>query len=105
MVEEILSCGGLGFKVLVFGTVPRIRYSFENFFVWYLQGIQRQLPLVFLRGSNIRFVHIPDNVDIMQLVEDRVSVDARSRNRVLLCAIICSVCFEDALFLRFEIWC
>ncbi|KAG0575597.1 hypothetical protein KC19_5G015300, partial [Ceratodon purpureus] len=36
-----------------------------------VEGVQRQLPLVFLRGSNIRFVHIPDNVDVMQLVEDR----------------------------------
>ncbi|XP_024388929.1 uncharacterized protein [Physcomitrium patens] len=35
------------------------------------EGVQKQLPLVFLRGSNIRFVHIPDNVDIMKLVEER----------------------------------
>lgn len=38
---------------------------------------------MFLRGSNIRFVHIPDNVDIMQLVEDRVSVDPDTRAGVL----------------------
>jgi hypothetical protein len=36
-----------------------------------VEGVQRQLPLVFLRGSNIRFVHFPDNVDIVKLVEDR----------------------------------
>ncbi|XP_024388930.1 uncharacterized protein [Physcomitrium patens] len=36
-----------------------------------VEGVQKQLPLVFLRGSNIRFVHIPDNVDIMKLVEER----------------------------------
>lgn len=28
---------------------------------------------MFLRGSNIRFVHIPDNLDITRAVEDRVS--------------------------------
>jgi hypothetical protein len=37
------------------------------------QGCQKHMPLIFVRGSNIRFVHIPDNVNIMQAVEERVS--------------------------------
>jgi len=36
-----------------------------------VEGDSRHLPLVFLRGSNIRFVHIPDNLDITRAVEDR----------------------------------
>jgi hypothetical protein len=35
------------------------------------QGCQKHMPLIFVRGSNIRFVHIPDNVNIMQAVEER----------------------------------
>lgn len=38
-----------------------------------VEGCQKHMPLIFVRGSNIRFVHIPDNVNIMQAVEERVS--------------------------------
>jgi small nuclear ribonucleoprotein (snRNP)-like protein len=36
-----------------------------------VEGCQKHMPLIFVRGSNIRFVHIPDNVNIMQAVEER----------------------------------
>ena len=52
-----------------------------------LTGIQRQLPLVFQRGSNIQFVHIPDNVDVMQLVEDRVRDGVNFKAAVFISAI------------------
>lgn len=72
----------LGLKHFWILLIPVIIHQKKKnvFLVW--QGVQKQLPLVFLRGSNIRFVHIPDNVDITKLVENRVSVDTDSREHL-----------------------
>ncbi|XP_059069464.1 uncharacterized protein LOC131067514 isoform X5 [Cryptomeria japonica] len=37
-----------------------------------VQGVEKKLPLIFIRGSHIRFVHIPLNISISQAVEDRI---------------------------------
>ncbi|GLJ49436.1 hypothetical protein SUGI_1046780 [Cryptomeria japonica] len=39
-----------------------------------VQGVEKKLPLIFIRGSHIRFVHIPLNISISQAVEDRRAV-------------------------------
>ena len=49
-------------------------------------------------------MYILDNKIIIQLVENKISIDAHSRNVVLFYAMICLICFEDGIFLRFEIW-
>lgn len=36
-----------------------------------VEGNEKHLPLIFLRGSNIRFVHIPDSIDVSHTVEER----------------------------------
>ncbi|KAH7387071.1 hypothetical protein KP509_16G003800 [Ceratopteris richardii] len=35
-----------------------------------VEGNMRKLPLIFVRGSNIRFVHIPDSVNVSDAVEE-----------------------------------
>ncbi|XP_057858527.2 uncharacterized protein LOC131067514 isoform X2 [Cryptomeria japonica] len=40
-----------------------------------VQGVEKKLPLIFIRGSHIRFVHIPLNISISQAVEDRVMLN------------------------------
>jgi len=36
-----------------------------------VQGVQKKLPLIFVRGSHIRFIHIPQSINMSQAVEDR----------------------------------
>lgn len=35
-----------------------------------VEGNEKKLPLIFIRGSNIRFVHIPDSVNVSDAVEE-----------------------------------
>ncbi|MCO5588875.1 hypothetical protein L7F22_042836 [Adiantum nelumboides] len=45
-----------------------------------IEGIVKKLPLIFVRGSNIRFVHIPDSLNVsdaveeMRLLQDKVAL-------------------------------
>lgn len=45
-----------------------------------VEGNEKKLPLIFIRGSNIRFVHIPDSVNVsdaveeMRLLQDKVAL-------------------------------
>lgn len=36
-----------------------------------VQGVEKKLPLIFVRGSHIRFIHIPQSLNISQAVEER----------------------------------
>lgn len=36
-----------------------------------VEGNEKKLPQIFVRGSNIRFVHIPDSVNVSHAVEER----------------------------------
>eukprot|EP00252_Welwitschia_mirabilis_P027119 TRINITY_DN9188_c0_g1_i1.p1 TRINITY_DN9188_c0_g1~~TRINITY_DN9188_c0_g1_i1.p1 ORF type:complete len:126 (+),score=14.15 TRINITY_DN9188_c0_g1_i1:124-501(+) len=36
-----------------------------------VEGAEKTLPLIFVRGSHVRFIHLPQNLNISEAVEER----------------------------------